>query len=83
MPYEHRIKKAKPRAVAALTDERVWNEKLEPSLGLGKNFFDAESELSRREQQEIFDQLSARGYDLSSPEDVPAFIRAQIEKNYI
>lgn len=81
MPLEQRLARAKERW-PELAQNDPLNKKLEPLLGPGKNYFDAEVVYGNRTQQEIFDLLVARGHALQSPQEVPQFIEATVKANY-
>jgi hypothetical protein len=51
-------------------------------LGEGKGYWELVDEMSAQVQQEIFNLLRQRGVELQSPDEVPRFIKMQIEKNY-
>lgn len=65
-----------------LADDSEWKNKVEPLLGKGANFFDGQKAQETSTQNEIFEMLKERGITLKTPEDVPAFIRSEIEKQY-
>jgi hypothetical protein len=82
MPCEPRLKAAAGRQKGLATDTS-WSEAVSTKLGRSANFFDGQLAMEMEVEEEIFNELKARGFDeLQSPADVAPFIKRQVEKNY-
>ena len=81
MPFKERYEQAATRAHHYATDS-TWKQRLEPILGTGANYWDGQIAMETRIQKEIFDALKLRGVSLESPDDLPRFVKSEIEKRY-
>lgn len=82
VPFAARLDKAAAGRWKWLAEDEAWKKKLEPILGPGANFFDGQKAQETATQEEIFGLLAERGVALDSPEQVPEFIKREIEKHY-
>jgi len=81
VPFKPRLVKAKERWPELGQNDEL-NREISAVLGEGKGYWELVDEMSAQVQQEIFNLLRQRGVELQSPDEVPRFIKMQIEKNY-
>ncbi|KKR12036.1 MAG: hypothetical protein UT41_C0004G0003 [Candidatus Wolfebacteria bacterium GW2011_GWC2_39_22] len=81
MPFKPRLAEGKKRA-PKLGEDMELNNQIADKIGEGKGFWEGAEEISDRVQNEIFNLLKQKGFQLESPDEVPEFIKNQIQKNY-
>lgn len=72
---EERIEMAESR------EHQEVNAEVQKKLG-GKTYREAEREMAHSVENEIFLALRGRGTDIGQPENLPFFIKSEIEKNF-
>lgn len=58
------------------------NDDVSLTAQLGGRYWDRELELGTAVEQEIWEKLKERGYDIASPEMIPQFLRSELEKRF-
>jgi hypothetical protein len=89
IPFKERLNKARPRYPKlcgpdwAKKTGASWAAAVAEKLSPDQDYFDAAIMEAESTQQEIFKHLTERGVAITAPDEVPAFIKKLIEKNYL